>query len=138
LALHQAGCLTVVKGVGQVKLSDDGGAYDIQHEFGSDRARVLVNTTGAVERDVASSRQPQLIRGLVADGLLQGYQRDGTPMKGAAVDMKTFRAEGARNIYIASMLLWGPGFFTSSAWMMATIVERLLSNLFCANRTHGH
>ena len=132
LALHQAGHLTVVKGVGQVELSDDGAAYDIQHEFGSDRARVLVNTTGAVERDVASSRQPALIRGLVADGLLQGYQRDGIPMKGAAVDMKTFRAEGARNIYIASMLLWGPGFFTSSALMMATIVERLLSNLFCA------
>ncbi len=59
-------------------------------------------------------------------------------MKGAAVDMKTFRAEGARNIYIASMLLWGPGFFTSSALMMATIVERLLSSLFCASRTPGY
>ena len=132
LALHHAGRLTVVKGVSQVKLSDDGDAYHIQHEFGSDRARVLVNTTGAVERDVASAGQPQLIRNLVADGLLQGYQRGGRPMKGAAVDMKTFRAEGARNIYIASMLLWGPGFFTSSAFMMATIVERLLSSLFSA------
>ena len=51
-------------------------------------------------------------------------------MDGAAVDMATFRAKGARSIFLANMLLWGPGFFTSSAIMMATIVERLLRAAF--------
>jgi hypothetical protein len=32
------------------------------------------------------------------------------------------------------MLLWGPGFFTSSAFMMATIVERLLEHACSARK----
>jgi hypothetical protein len=30
------------------------------------------------------------------------------------------------------MLLWGPGFFTSSAFLMATLVERILRGMFPA------
>jgi hypothetical protein len=44
--------------------------------------------------------------------------------------MKTFRAIGSRHIYMANMLLWGPGFFTSSVFLMASIVERLLRGAF--------
>jgi hypothetical protein len=62
--------------------------------------------------------------------LLRPYSRDGQELDGAAVDMKTFRVIGSRHIYMANMLLWGPGFFTSSAFLMASIVERLLRGAF--------
>lgn len=130
LALHRAGRLRVVRGTRSVVLSDDGAAYRIAHGFGVEEATTLVNTTGSVERDVTSERQPPLIRDLVGAGLLGRYERDGVAMKGAAVDMTTFRAHGSRNVYVASMLLWGPGYFTSSARLMARVVERLLARLF--------
>ena len=130
LALHRAGRLSVLKGVRRVTLCDDAAAYEILHDFGTEAARVLVNTTGTVDRQVTSPGQSTLVRSLAARGLLRGYVRDGVTMKGAAIDPKTFRAEGARNIYVANMLLWGPGFFTSSAFMMATVIERLLAELF--------
>jgi hypothetical protein len=46
------------------------------------------------------------------------------------VDMATSRAIGSRSIYVANMFLWGPGFFTSSAFIMATIVERILRAMY--------
>ena len=108
----------------------EGSHYAITHAFGVERASVLVNTTNSVDRRVMSARQSALIKNLAESGLLSPYTRDGEEMNGAAVDMATFRAIGARNIFLANMLLWGPGFFTSSAIMMATIVERLLKAAF--------
>ena len=93
---------------------------------------MLINATGAADRDVNSDKQPDLIKCLRGRGLLKSYKRNGMPSKGASVDMNTFCIEGASNIYLANMLLWGPGFFTSSAYMMATVVERLLTNLFAS------
>ncbi len=133
LALHRTGRLQVIKGVASVAQEADGSAYEITHGSGVERAEILINTTGSVDRDVTSSRQPDLITDLVRRGLLQPYEREGLALSGAAVDMTTFRATGAKNIYLANMLLWGPGFFTSSAFMMATIVERLLDALFGDN-----
>ena len=130
LALHRAGRLSVVRGLRDVALHPGGAHYDLVHAFGVERAEVLVNTTGRVDRQVTSARQPALVADLVAAGLLAPYERGGIRMAGAAVDMRSFRALGARSIYLANMLLWGPGFFTSSAFMMATVVERLLDGLF--------
>ena len=130
VALHDAGRLRVVSGVRGVRLAGDGRSYRIEHPFGVETATVLVNATGAVDRDVASNRQSELVRDLASQGLLQAYRRDGAALGGAAVDTATFRAHGARSIYVANMLLWGPGFFTSSAFMMATVVERILDGLF--------
>ncbi len=130
LALMRAGRLEVVKGVEQVSLAADGGHYAIGHGFGCERATVLINATGKVDRDVTSRRQPELTKCLVARGHLRPYCRDGQALEGAAVDMQSFRLEGATNIYLANMLLWGPGFFTSSAFMMATVVERALKAAF--------
>jgi len=130
LALHRAGRLSLVKGVGEVSLAADGSHYQIAHEFGSARAAFLVNTMGQVDRRVTSPGQSALTRNLAASGLLSPYCLDGVESDGAAVDMTTFRAKGASNIYLANMFLWGPGFFTSSAFLMATIVERLLDGVF--------
>ncbi len=130
LALHRAGRLEVIKGVQSVSLAPGGSHYAITHAHGIERADTLVNTTGRVDRRVESARQPALIKNLVERGHLHPYRRDGIEMNGAAVDMGTFRAKGARNIYLANMLLWGPGFFTSSAFMMATIAERALKAIF--------
>lgn len=130
LALLRAGRLSILKGVREIELRENGDAYEIRHEFGSDIATTVINATGASERDVNSSSQPALIRSMVDAGLLSAYRRDGVSMNGAAVDMRTFRAEGSRNIYLANMLLWGPGFYTSSAFMMATVVERILNSVF--------
>lgn len=132
LALHRAGRLRVVAGAGDVALAADGTHYAIRHGHGVERATTLVNTTGALDRRVGSSMQPPLIRSLVAEGLLQPYALDGEEANGAAVDMATLRAAGSRNIYVANMLLWGPGFFTSSAFVMATMVERILRGMFPA------
>jgi hypothetical protein len=130
LALHRAGRLSVIKGVRQVTLDDDGKHYLVAHDFGVEKATNLVNTTGSLDRDVRSPHQPKLIRDLVGQGLLQSDERGGIASKGAAVDMKTFRVRGARSIFLANMLLWGPGFFTSSAYMMAAVMERMLSEMF--------
>lgn len=129
LALHRAGKLKVIKGVRSVSFSDDDDGYIIDHEYGSDVAKVLVNTTGALERDVTSDAQADLIKNMVSNGLLKPYSRDGEKMLGADVDMESFRVTGTKNIYMANMLLWGPGFFTSGAIYMATIVDRLLKSL---------
>ena len=130
LALHRAGRLRVVKGVARVDFVDESSCYAIVHELGVESCRVLVNATGQVDRRVTSDRQPALIRDLVAGGLLSPYRRGGIEMNGADVDMASFRARGAKSIYVANMLLWGPGFFTSSAFTMATVVERLLEAAF--------
>ncbi|MFZ4807223.1 MAG: FAD/NAD(P)-binding protein [Hyphomicrobiaceae bacterium] len=132
LALHRAGRLRLVAGVGDVALAPDATHYAIRHRHGVERATTVVNATGALERRVRSPDQPPLIRELVAEGLLAPYRIGGQEANGAAVDMTTLRAEGARNIYLANMLLWGPGFFTSSAFLMATLVERILRGMFPA------
>lgn len=129
LALMKAGRVEIVKGVSGVTL-DHRGHYAIAHDLGTEEARILVSTIGAVNRDVTDPDQDDLTRNLHARGYLRPYIRDGVRLPGADVDMTTFRAKGARNIYLANMMLWGPGFFTSSAFMMATIVERLLSRMF--------
>ena len=130
LALLEAGRLRVRKGVHSVVLRRDGSGYDIEHDFGTDFSTWLINATGTADRDVLSSGQPALVRQLVGAGLLQPHARNGRQLPGAAVDMDSFRANGARNIYLANMLLWGPGFFTSSAFMMAVIVKRILDHVY--------
>jgi hypothetical protein len=130
LALHRAGRLVIRKGVGMVRFDRAADRYEIDHAFGTERATILVNTTGALDRNVGSSGQPPLVAGLFADGMLAPHNRGDGPMPGAAVDMTTFRLRGARDIYAANMMLWGPGFFTSSAYTMASVVERLLAGMF--------
>lgn len=130
LALVEAGRVRILKGVESVTLRNDGSGYDLRHEFGTEFATRLVNATGAAELDVLSPAQPALVRQLVHDRLMHPYGRDGRSLAGADVDMRTFRACGAANIYLANMLLWGPGFFTSSAFMMAVIVERILKAVY--------
>ncbi|MBT6329642.1 MAG: hypothetical protein HOJ34_07665, partial [Kordiimonadaceae bacterium] len=130
LALHQAGRLKVIKGVKSVEFSKEDDAYRIEHEFGHDLTKVLLNTTGSVERDVTSDAQPALIRQMSSDGMLSPYQCGGDAMPGAAVDMKDFRINGTKNIHMATMFLWGPGFYTSGAIIMATIVDRILNSLY--------
>jgi FAD-NAD(P)-binding protein len=129
LALHRAGRLRVVRGISDVRVGE-GGGFAIHHAHGIEPASTLVNATGGVERRVDSDAQPALIKTLAATGLLAPYARGGAIAHGAAVDMKTFKAAGAKNIYLANMLLWGPGFFTSSAYLMSSIVERLLKAAF--------
>jgi uncharacterized NAD(P)/FAD-binding protein YdhS len=127
-ALMKAGRLRIVHGVRSVREDHDG--FLIDHALGTERAGILVNATNSVDRNVDSGRQPVLIRTLVNRGLLQPYRLDGERSNGVAVDMQTFRCKGSRNIYAANMLLWGPGFFTSSAVMMATVIQRLLARAF--------
>ncbi len=129
LALLEAGRLSVVKGVRTTRLADDGSGYVIEHDFGADNACVLVNATGKTLRDVTDTRQSPLIRTMAEKGLLRPYGRDGSTMLGADVDMQSFRLPGTANIYMANMFLWGPGFFTSSAIVMATIAERIVNEL---------
>jgi hypothetical protein len=130
LALHRAGRLQVRRGAGQVTLAEDGSHYRITHAHGVDRARVLINTTGSVDRRVNSAGRPALVPSLRDAGVLRACSRDGVELDGADVDMANFRARGSRNLFVASMFLWGPGFFTSSAFMMAAIVEHLLTAIF--------
>jgi hypothetical protein len=130
LALMQTGRLSVVKGVKSIGRDESGNGVLIEHAFGTEHARYVVNATGMVDRNVNSEQQPELISNLARRGLLRPYELCGAPAPGAAVDMETFRCEGATNIYTANMFLWGPGFFVSSAIMMATIVKRLLAAAF--------
>ncbi|MEP7117775.1 MAG: hypothetical protein ABI880_09340 [Acidobacteriota bacterium] len=130
LALLRAGRLEVRRGTGAVTLDDDATHYRVPHADGVDDAQVLINTTGAVDRWVRSDGQSALVASLREAGLLRSYSRDGLDLPGADVNMTNFRANGSRRVYVANMFLWGPGFFTSSAFMMATIVERLLDQMF--------
>lgn len=130
LALHKAERIEVVKGVHNVSLAPDGSHYAIAHDCGSERADILINTTGALNRRVTSAGQGALVTSLVANGLMSPYRRGGEEAEGAAVDMNTYRLTGAKNIYLANMLLWGPGFFTSSAYLMAVVAERILQAAF--------
>ncbi len=130
LALHRAGRLVIRKGAGTVRFDSSADRYEIDHAFGTERATILVDTTGALDRDVGSPGQPPLVAGLFADGVLTPHDRGDGPMPGASVDMTTFRLRGARDVYAANMMLWGPGFFTSSAYTMASVVERLLAGMF--------
>ncbi len=119
-------------GVHDVTLRPDGSAYAIAHRFGEEQATVLVNATGAVDRRVLSPRQGPLLASLRAQGLAQPFMLDGEASDGVAVDLRTFRLAGSRCTYAANMLLWGPAFFTSSAFTMASVVEQLLAGLFAA------
>ena len=130
LALIRAGRVSIIKGVRDVKLTEDGEHYEIIHQFGIEKANVLINTTGSVDRNIDSDNQTSVIKNLRKEGLLSCYERSGQKMQGADVDIKSFRLNGAKNIYMANMFLWGPGFFTSSALLMATIVEQILESLF--------
>lgn len=130
LALMRAGRLTVLKGAHGVTFDPARDAYAIGHDFGIAHARVLVNAMGSVDRDVTSSGQSPLVQDLVRQGLMRPYVCDGRPGKGADIDMTTLRLPEADNVYVASMLLWGPGFFTSSAFLMAMCVARSLATMF--------
>jgi uncharacterized NAD(P)/FAD-binding protein YdhS len=130
LALLRAGRLAVLRGVAEVTPDPAADRYRIAHQDGVALARIVIDTSGALDRRVDSPGQPPLIAALGRRGLLRPHARDGLAAEGAAVDMASFRAAGARSIHVASMLLWGPGFFTSSAFMMATVVERLLAAAF--------
>lgn len=129
LALMRAGRLTLLKGTTGPAFDAARDAYAIRHDFGTAHARILVNATGAVDRCVTSPGQSPLIQDLVRQGLMRPYMLAGQPAKGADVDMATLRLPDADNIYVASMLLWGPGFFTSSAFLMATCVARILATM---------
>ena len=130
LALHRSGCLRMIKGVKSVTFNQDDDAYHIQHEYGRDIAKVLINTTGSVDRNVKSDLQPPLIKQMTNKNLIKPYVCGGDKMPGADVNMDTFLINGTKNIHLASMLLWGPGFYTSGAIIMATIVDRILKSLF--------
>ncbi|HPF46362.1 MAG TPA: hypothetical protein PK690_05800, partial [Emcibacteraceae bacterium] len=130
LALHRAGRLKVIKGVKSVHYDKADDAYHIVHDFGIESAKILVNTTGSVDRNIKSDTQPTLIKNMAGHGLISPYICGGTEMPGADVDMGNFRLTGSKNIHLASMLLWGPGFYTSGAIIMATIIDRILKSLF--------
>jgi len=130
LALYEAGRLTVIKGISGVRADPDRNGYVLDHEFGSEFSEVLVNVTGTTDRDVMSDRQPALTKDLVDQGLLRPHMLGEVKMPGAAVDLDSMLLPGSSRIYLASMLLWGPGFFVSSAFMMATIVRLILSDMF--------
>jgi len=105
-------------------------AWHIPCAFGREQARVLVDCRGALDRRVDSPAQPPLVRAMAARGLLQPHRLDGAPADGAAIDMATLRAEGSRHVHVAGMWLWGPGLFTSSAFMMARAVQTILAALY--------
>ncbi|MDG1708738.1 MAG: hypothetical protein P8H03_08240, partial [Emcibacteraceae bacterium] len=130
IALYKAGSLSFIKGVNSVSFNNDDDAYHIKHDYGTEIARVLINTTGSVDRDIRSPGQPTLIQNMYKNGLMSPYTCGRDVMPGADVDMTSFRLTGTKNIHLASMLLWGPGFYTSGSIIMATIVDRILKSLF--------
>ncbi len=91
LALLKAGRLSIVNGVSYVNLDEDAKAYTITHQYGTERAEVLVNTTGSVDRYIQKDTQPKLIKSLRENGLIEAYQREGMVTKGAAVDLKIYK-----------------------------------------------
>jgi hypothetical protein len=127
VALMRAGRLRLLTGVGQ-PMPAPGGIL-LSHRFGEEVATTLVDTTNRVDRDVTSPGQPPLVRALVGRGLLSPYRVGGRAL-GAAVDMADLRLPGSRSIHLIGMLLWGPGFFTSSAFMMARAVRTALAATF--------
>ena len=111
------------------------GVYALPHEHGVEKANLLINVTNAVDRRIESPYQSSLYRALAVRGSIRPHERGQGPLDGIAVDMKTFRAKGMRHVYVANMLLWGPGFFTSSAFMMATVIERMLAAMLESGAT---
>lgn len=132
LALMEAGRLSILKGVSVAPGSD--GCFQITHDFGRESAELVINATGMVDRDVESESQSTLVRNLVARSVLKPYIRGGENAEGIDVDMSTGRCGDAQNIYAANMFLWGPGFFTSSARLMAKAVQRVLASAFDAEK----
>lgn len=130
LALYNAGRLSIIKGSCEVSFSTDKDAYIISHDFGEDEAKILLNTTGSVDRDVMSENQSALIKHMVQNDLMRSYNCNGTRMPGVDVDLENFRLTGCKNIYLSSQLLWGKGFYTSGAIYMATFIDRILKSLF--------
>lgn len=130
LALLRAGAVQVRHGVQGVAWSDADASWHIPCAFGVEQARLLIDCRGALDRRIDSPAQPPLVRDMAARGLLRPYQLDGEPADGAAVDMATLRAEGSRCVHAAGMWLWGPGLFTSSAYMMARAVQTILAALY--------
>lgn len=134
LALMKAGRLSIRRGVSGVGFNAADDCYDIHTEAGMEKAAILINTTGSVDRRVNSDRQDALYARMRESGLIRAYVKGGREMGGIAVDMRSFRAKGARNIYVASQFLWGPGFFVSSARMMATIAGWILESIFAPDQ----
>ncbi|RVU39429.1 hypothetical protein EOI86_09385 [Hwanghaeella grinnelliae] len=130
LALHEAGVLTVRAGVEPPQVTDDGSGFSVGHRFGEDRADVVIDASGGVNRMVHDPGQSTLTADLARSGLMRGYELAGEQMPGADIDMETFRLRGARNVYACNMWLWGPGFFTSSAYLMASFARRILERLY--------
>ncbi len=108
----------------QQGLEDGGGLHRAALDLGAELGG------GALDRRIDSPAQPPLVRDLAVRGLLQPYRSDGDPADGAAVDIATGRAEGSRHVFVAGMWLWGPGLFTSSAFMMARAVQTVLATLY--------
>lgn len=130
LALLRSGRVSIRAGVRRVTASEAGNEFLISHAYGEEKASILINATGAMDRRVSSDRQSALVGALRAAGIFQPYLLKGAEDDGVRVDMSTFRATGSHSIYVANMFLWGPGFFTSSAFTMATIVERILRAIY--------
>lgn len=130
LALHHADRLSVIKGVKSVIFDYDKDCYLIDHEFGHEEVGILINTTGSIDRDVTSDRQQEILKNMASDGILKPYKCGEETMLGADVDMADFRVNGTQNIHMANTFLWGPGFYTSGAIIMATIVDRILKSMF--------
>ena len=130
LALLRAGRLSIITGTGTPTLSASEDYYEIPHAFGSEKAAFLIDAAGKVDRNIESADQPNWVNKMRENGALEPYRRDGEIMAGANIDMNTFRPPGAKNIYFANMYLWGPGLFTSSAFIMATVVSRILGVIF--------
>lgn len=130
LALFRGGRLSIRMGVEQPLWSAANAEFLIRHKFGEERAPILINASGAMDRRVGSVRQGALTRALRDAGAMRPYLLDGVEQDGASVDMSTFCAVGSRSIYVANMFLWGPGFFTSSAYTMATVIQQILRAMY--------
>lgn len=130
LALYKAGRLKIIKGSGKVVFDKNKDCYVIHHDFGTDDANILINTTGSVNRDITSDGQSVLIKHMVANNMMRPYVCGDTEMPGIDYDLETFKVAGCKNIYLSSQLLWGKGFYTSGAIYMATFVDRILKSIF--------
>jgi hypothetical protein len=130
LALMRAGCLTVRAGINEVHYSHDSDEFTVKHRYGMDRTDVLIDASGALDRRLTSAGQPELVQSLVSNRLLSPYRSYDQIDLGADVDLDTMRSRSSHYVYVANMMLWGPGFFTSSAFMVAAIVEKALCAMF--------
>jgi hypothetical protein len=134
LALMQSGHLRIVSGIKSITMLPDKSSFELEHRFGKDQAPYIVNASGVVDRSIGSERQSTLITNLTRKGMLSEYRRLADTRNGIAVDLESFQSEDTRNVYVANMFLWGPGFFVSSAIMMATVIKRLLDATFGGSR----